>query len=224
METINVITLGNQGVGKTCLIKRITHKPFSDEYQVTIGFNFECITKNYKNKSFKSIKYVFWDTSGAEQFNSLAANYIRDKEIVLLVFCDLDTLDSLKERWINYYKQYADANYSKIVVVANKSDTFGDKYEEIRKLGKEFCRDIDSFFVICSAKSKENIDNLEDHIELESIRLIESRNKNKQERPKSIKLEPIHNTTKNTSEVETKNNHKQTNVKINTTITNKVCC
>lgn len=222
METINIITLGHSNVGKTSLIKRITDKTFNDKNNTTIGFNVKNIIRDYNNKSFKSIKYVFWDTSGSEQYNSIAASYIRDKEIVLLVFCDLDTLDSLKDRWIEYYKQYADTKKSKIIVVANKSDTFGVKYEEIKKLGKEFSRGIDSFFIICSAKNKENIDNLEDHIELESIRLIESRNK--QEKRKSLILEPTHNNKKNTSNVKTENSHKQTTINDDTKITNKGCC
>ena len=221
MEEINIITLGDSAVGKTSLINRITDKTFSDEHQVTVGFDFKYITRDY-NKSFKSIKYYFWDTAGEENFNSLAEIYIRGKEIVLLVFSDLKTLNSLKKRWIEFYKQHADSENSKIIVVANKSDTFGDKYEEIRKLGKEFSMNINSFFIICSAKSKENIDNLEDHIELEAIRLIESRNII--EKRNSLTLKPIKNNKKNTSNVKTENSHKQTNVNINTKITNKVCC
>ena len=124
--------------------------------------------------------------------------------------------------WNNFYRDNSDIDKSKYIVVANKSDDFGDKYEEIRKLGKEFANSIDAFFITCLAKSKENIDNLDDHIELEAIRLIEERNKyNKIETRKSMKLEPINHTSSNN---ETNNSHNQKTINVNTRITNKVCC
>ena len=159
---------------------------------------------------------------GGENYNSLTANYIRGNEIVLFVFCDFGTLESLKTRLINFYRDNSDIDKSKFIVVANKSDEFGDKYEEIRKLGKEFATSIDYFFITWSAKSKENIDNLEDHIELEAIRLNEERNKyNKIEKRKSMKLEPIKHTS---SKMEINNSHNQRTLNVNTQITNKVCC
>ena len=190
MQNISIITLGEAGVGKTSIIKRIIYKNYEDFYSVTLSLEFHGLTKDYKNKSFNKIKYQFSDTAGGEIYNSLTMNYIRGKDIVLLVFCDLDSLEVLIKRWYSFIKNNSDISKTKFIVVANKSDTFGDKYEDIKKKGKEFARDIDAFFITCSAKSKENIDNLEDHIEYEAIKIIEKREeeKKKEKNNKSNKI------------------------------------
>ena len=175
METISIITLGEAAVGKTSILKRITQKTYEDNYSITLSLDFLYLTKDYKNKSFNQIKYHFYDTAGGETYNALTKNYIRGRDIVLLVFCDIDSLEVLQRRWFGFIKDNADISKTKFIVVANKSDTFGDNYEKIKSKGKEFARDIDAFFITCSAKSKENMDNLEDHIEYEAIRVIEAR-------------------------------------------------
>ena len=180
MEEISIITLGESAVGKTSIINRIIYKNY-EEMIPTISMELLTLTKDYKKKNFHQIKYQFWDTAGAERYNSLTMNYIRDKDIVLLVFCDLETFEVLVKRWYKFIKKNSDISRTKFIVVANKSDTFGDNYEDIRLKGKEFAREINAFFITCSAKSKENIDNLEDHIEYEAIKIIEQREEKKKE-------------------------------------------
>ena len=177
-ETINIITLGQSSVGKTSIINRIVDNDnFEDNYEPTIGFDCLSITKEYNNKSFKSIKYIYWDTAGTENYNSITKRYIQDKDIILLIYCDLNSLEALKERWYELVKELIDVKNSIFLVIANKSDTFGDNYDQIKKKGKEFALEINSYLQFCSAKSRENIDNIIEHIEHEAIRLIEERQK-----------------------------------------------
>jgi len=162
-ETINIITLGQSSVGKTSIINRIVDNDnFEDNYEPTIGFDYFTTTKKFDNKSFKSIKYIYWDTAGTENYNSITKRYIQDKDIILLIFCDLNSLEALKERWYELVKELIDVKKSIFLVIANKSDTFGDNYDQIKKKGKEFALEIGSYFLICSAKSKENMDNVEE--------------------------------------------------------------
>ena len=174
MEKISIIILGESGVGKTSIIYRIIKKD-DIELAATIACSFSSLSKYYKKKNYNEIKYEFYDTGGAENFNSLTKSYIRGRDIVLLVFCNLDTLEVLINRWYEFIRDNADISKTKFIVVANKSDSFGEDYEVIKLRGKEFAREIDAFFITCSAKSKENIDNLEDHIEYEAIKIIEQR-------------------------------------------------
>ena len=100
-------------------------------------------------------------------------SYIRDSHIVLLVFDNLESFEILKGRWYNYYKETVDPNSSKCILVGNKSETFGDEKQEIKKLGTEFAEEINAILVFCSAKNNENVDNLENIILTELKRLID---------------------------------------------------
>ena len=122
-----------------------------------------------------TLELSFIDTAGQERFlGAIPQQYIRNSHIVLLVFCDLLSLETLKDRWFNYYKEHANIKYSKFIVVANKSDLFGEERIKIKELGEKFAEEIDAFFIICSAKNKDNMDNLLSHIITESKRLIDS--------------------------------------------------
>ena len=120
------------------------------------------------------------DTAGQERYHdSLPKQYLRDSHVVLLVFSNLKDLKVLKNRWFKYYKDNANTDKSKFIVVGNKSDIFGENEEEIKRIGGDFAEDIDAFFITCSAKSKDNIDNLENHILTEIKRIIDEEEKEK---------------------------------------------
>ena len=120
------------------------------------------------------------DTAGQERFQKiLPIQYLRDSHVVLLVFSNLEDLEVLKSRWLQYYKENSNSDKSKFIVVGNKSDIFEEDEEEIKRLGREFAEEIDAFFITCSAKSKDNIDNLESHILTEIKRIIDEEDKEK---------------------------------------------
>ena len=99
--------------------------------------------------------------------------YIRKSDIVLLVFSTIETLNTIRERWYNFYKENANLEISKFILVGNKSDIFGDEREEIERQGQEFSEEINAHFITCSAKSKDNIDTLEQIIIDEAKRMID---------------------------------------------------
>ena len=175
---IKIITLGESGVGKTSIIKRICKNEFNDIEFTTIGFNYYFINKEYTKKNLK-LKLCFIDTAGQEKYiRFLPKNYIRDSQIVLLVFCDITTLVTLQKRWYSFFKENSNIENTKFIVVGNKSDTFGENKKHINELGEKFAEEIDAFFLTCSAKSEDNIDNLLNHIVTETKRLIDEEEKN----------------------------------------------
>ena len=91
----------------------------------------------------------------------VAVNYIRDSHIVLLVFSDINTLNELKHRWNKFYKENINIENSTIILIGNKSDTFEDNRDEIIRLGYQFAEEIDAWLITCSAKTDDNMDNLE---------------------------------------------------------------
>jgi len=174
---INIITLGDIGVGKSSLIKRIKDGSFSENVQTTIGCENIIIKRSYKKKNI-TILLNFLDTSGQETYQHiLPKQYIRDCHIVLLVFSDLDSLNNLIKRWFRFYKENCNIDNSKFILIGNKSDLFGNQREQIRKNGNDFSQEMSALFLTCSAKSADNIDNLENFILTEAIRYIDEEDK-----------------------------------------------
>ena len=169
---ISVITLGDTGVGKTSIIKRIHDDSFQELMFSTHGMSDFFIERNYTKKNIK-IALCFKDTAGQELYKELPLQYIRNSHIVLLVFSTIETLNTIRERWYNFYKENANLEKSKFILVGNKSDIFGDESEEIERQGQEFSEEINAHFITCSAKSKDNIDTLEQIIIDEAKRMID---------------------------------------------------
>ena len=169
---INIITLGDQYVGKTSIINRIKYQKFQDHLNSTIGIQLLTIKRKYEKKNIM-ILLNFKDTAGQEIFSSMPLQYIRNSHIVLLVFSDIETLNSLKERWYTFYKAHANIENSKFILIGNKSDIFGNEKEEIIRQGQEFAEEIDAHFITCSAKSADNMDNVENFIISEAKRFID---------------------------------------------------
>ena len=129
---INLIALGDSAVGKTSIIKRIKDGKFQEVYKITIHPDFYALRRKYEKKNIM-MELVFCETPGQEKLeSSVAVNYIRDSHIVLLVFSDINTLNELKHRWNKFYKTYINIE-STIILIGNKSDTFGDNREKIRR-------------------------------------------------------------------------------------------
>ena len=158
---LNIITLGDHSVGKTSILTRLENGSFREETLSTMGYDKFCVKKKYEKKNV-IMNLWFQDTAGQDRFQeSIPAGYIRNSHIVLLVFCDIETLNSLKKRWIKFYEEKANLKLSKFILVGNKSDIFGENEEEIKKQGQKFADEInDAHFITCSAKSKDNMDTL----------------------------------------------------------------
>ena len=169
---ISVITLGDSGVGKTSIIKRIYDGTFQDIMFSTFGIGDFFVRRKYSKKNIQ-IVLCFKDTAGQESYQELPVQYIRKSHIVLFVFCDIETLNTLRERWYNFYKQKANIENSRFILVGNKSDLFGNEKKEIERQGQEFADEINAHFITCSAKSKDNIDTLEQIIIDEAKKFIE---------------------------------------------------
>ena len=178
---ISVITLGDSGVGKTSIIKRIYDGTFQDIMFSTFGIGDFFVRRKYLKKNIQ-IVLCFKDTAGQESHQELPVQYIRKSHIVLFVFCDIETLNTLRERWYNFYKQKANIENSRFILVGNKSDLFGNEKKEIERQGQEFADEINAHFITCSAKSKDNIGTLEQTIIDEAKNFIEIDEKNINER------------------------------------------
>ena len=170
---ISVMTLGSSGVGKSSIIKRIKDGVFDEYTQTTIGMGFSTINRKYEKKNL-TICINFLDTMGLENYQDIIPpQHIRNSQIALLVFDSVKTLNDLMEKWYKLLKENASTNSLRFILVGNKSDIFDEERDEIIKQGEKFAEEINAQFITCSAKSADNMDNLERFIINEAKELID---------------------------------------------------
>ena len=176
---INIITLGETGVGKTSILNRLRDDTFHENEQSSQLISIFHQQRPYEKRKL-IMKLNFRDTGGQEIYlESLPKQYMRDSHVVLLIFSDIKNLNVLIDRWYKHYKENTNIDNSRFILVGNKSDIFGNERDEIIKQGNKFAEKIDAHFITCSAKSKDNMDNLERFITTEAKRFIDDEERNR---------------------------------------------
>ena len=115
---LKILTIGNSGVGKTCLIMRFTvesrqDNSFTNRFISTIGV--ECVAPRQKSKTVsiagKSVRVQLWDTAGQERtshagFRRMTSNYYRGSQAVAIVYDVTDRQSFLNvSSWIQEIDQ-----------------------------------------------------------------------------------------------------------------------
>lgn len=113
MERIKCCVIGDAGVGKTSLIHAFMDKPV-EQLQSTMGIDFFSKTMYIQEKN---VRLSIWDTAGAEQYHSLMHSYVRDAQIILIVY-DISTKQSIL-KWLQIAAQYAP---TVLGIIGNKDD------------------------------------------------------------------------------------------------------
>ena len=151
-----LIFLGDQGVGKSCILNRFMNGTFTEEYQATIGLDFQSKNVQIDNQD---IHLLLYDTAGQEKFRSLIPMYTRDANIILLVY-EVTSKDSFLHlnHWLNDLTTVKKDEVI-FVVVGNKTD-LEDKREVSREEGEQFAKDNDYLFAEVSAKTGEGFPDL----------------------------------------------------------------
>ena len=151
-----LIFLGDQGVGKSCILNRFMNDTFTEEYQATIGLDFQSKNVQIDNQD---IHLLLYDTAGQEKFRSLIPMYTRDANIILLVY-EVTSKDSFLHlnHWLNDLTTVKKDEVI-FVVVGNKTD-LEDKREVSREEGEQFAKDNDYLFAEVSAKNGKGFQDL----------------------------------------------------------------
>ncbi|KAG0455838.1 hypothetical protein HPP92_023626 [Vanilla planifolia] len=132
---IKVILLGDQGVGKTSLVKQYVDKSFSSEYTATVGADF--VTKEIAHEETTLVTVQIWDTAGEERFNSLDTGYHRDVDGCVIVF-DINkrkTFANIDKWYSQCLEQVETWDRTKLpfLLIGNKIDKDLGVYREARK-------------------------------------------------------------------------------------------
>jgi len=136
-----VILIGDSGVGKTNIMSRWTKDTYTSDSQSTITI--ECKSRSYRVGE-KVINVQIWDTAGQERFRSLASQYYRKADGVVIVY-DMtrpSSYESIKI-WLDQVEQYTGSpedNLIQYLLIGNKKDLVEERIirqEEALALAKE---------------------------------------------------------------------------------------
>ena len=145
---IKIILLGETGVGKTNLIAVFLGAKFNKDTLSTMA----CYSYSgkYQHKK-KSYNYAIWDTAGQEKYRALNKMFVRDAQIIILVY---SIIDRSSFKGLDYWLQYAKENKGDddyiLGLVANKSDLY-DEETVTEEEGIKFASDNKIKFAITSA-------------------------------------------------------------------------
>eukprot|EP01035_Chromulina_nebulosa_P018402 gene18402-24104_t len=148
------IMIGDQAVGKSCLLLQFTDKRFTNSDNVTLGVEFGARLVTINNQS---IKLQIWDTSGQEAFRSITRSYFRGSIGALLVY-DITRRKSFQSlnTWIIDAHQNGNHNLT-IILIGNKVDK-ADKRVVSTQEGEEFAKQNGLLFIETSAQSAVNVE------------------------------------------------------------------
>ena len=151
-----LIFLGDQSVGKSCILNRFMNDTFTEEYQATIGLDFQ--SKNVQIDG-QDIHLLLYDTAGQEKFRSLIPMYTRDANIILLVY-DISSQDSF-DHLPNWLNDLSNVKMDEVIfaLVGNKND-LEDKREVSTEDGKKYAEENNFIFQETSAKTGDGFSEL----------------------------------------------------------------
>ena len=133
---INIILMGDSGVGKSNFLSIYFHNKFVRHFVATLGMDRKSKIIKYKDSIYNvSIS----DTAGQERFRSLPLRYLINADGVLLLY-DVGSIESFKniERWVEDLKSNEKYLSQTIYIIGNKIDIKDRKvsYEEGEEMAK----------------------------------------------------------------------------------------
>ena len=155
-ESIKIILVGDSGVGKTSIINRYYLNEFRIDMECTLSMNF--VIKEILIEGRK-IQLNIWDTLGQEKYYSCNKLFIKNSNIVILVY-DITRKNSFEnlDFWYNSINNELGKDFS-LGLAGNKFDMVY-KEEVSEEEGLDKAKAWGAHFSLLSAKSdKDGIDN-----------------------------------------------------------------
>jgi small GTP-binding protein len=144
-EQINILIIGDNGVGKTSILNRFLDDIFVTSTTSTRGIGFA-----EKNVVFsqKIIKMRIWNTNGENIFKLPVFQMCKNIDGIIITY-DVTNANSFNniDNWINLIKSHSDTNNVQIALVGNKTDISDERvisFVDGKKMSKK--HKIDLFF------------------------------------------------------------------------------
>ena len=151
-SSMKIILVGDQSIGKTCVLIRFSRNEYNECYEATIGSN---VYKEEIIVNEKKYKLDLWDTCGGEKYRrSLLPQFFRNAKCVVVTYAtnNRNTFESL-DYWIQIVNEIV-GDEIPIVICATKSDC---EVIVSPNDGKRFAKERNYPFISCSSKENENI-------------------------------------------------------------------
>lgn len=179
-----LVTVGDSGVGKSCLLTRFVQDFYSDFHVSTIGVDFKTVITMVKGRL---VKLQLWDTAGQERFSVVTGNYYRNSDGFVFVYdsTNRESFDHV-EQWLQQVQQHHECGPSTVkILIGNKADMVADAPPHkvvSEEEGRAKAETLGAYFISTSAKTAVNVDMA---FLTAAQQLVETRRKQKQQ-PKNV--------------------------------------
>jgi len=156
-----ITILGDEAVGKTCLIKKYVYDKFDDVYLLTLGTKTTkksvTVKAHGKDKDREiDVKLVIWDIMGQREFSRAFSSFFAGSHAGILI-CDMTRKKTLRslQNWID--DLFAITGQIPLIFVGNKNDIIEGRAITEDEL-KAFADKYHAPYFLSSAKTGENVE------------------------------------------------------------------
>ena len=151
--TFKILTIGESGVGKTCVLRRFVENKFLKNHLATIGIDFKTKTLNINNQE---IKLKIWDTAGQERFRNITTQYYKGADGIVLVYdvTDEASYDKIRD-WMDQILSNTQQDDIGLVLLGNKCDMEPRSVTE--EMGKKMAEELKINYFETSALNGQGI-------------------------------------------------------------------
>uniref|UniRef100_A0A7I4E785 Rab5/RabF-family small GTPase n=1 Tax=Physcomitrium patens TaxID=3218 RepID=A0A7I4E785_PHYPA len=154
---LQLVLLGDSGVGKSCILLRFVRGQFDPSSKVTVGASFLSQTISLQDST--NVKFEIWDTAGQERYASLAPLYYRGAAAAVVVYDITNPETFLKAQfWVKELQKHGNPDIV-MALVGNKADLENER-EVSHAEAQAYAKSNGMFFIETSAKTSENVNQL----------------------------------------------------------------
>ncbi|KAA0203918.1 hypothetical protein HAZT_HAZT002828 [Hyalella azteca] len=167
LAAMQVMLIGDSGVGKTCLVTKFRDGVFlSGSFIATVGLDYKLLTGHkqqlFQNKTLRVdgslVRLQLWDTAGQERFRSLTRSHYKDVQALMLLY-DVHNRRSFSSvrNWVVEARRLSKRDVV-ILLVGNKSDYSESDRAVTKDEGLLLAKELGLNFVETSAKNGDNVE------------------------------------------------------------------
>lgn len=151
---LKIISVGNEGTGKSCIIKRYCEERFIPKYICTIGIDYGVKRVMVDGRE---ARVNFWDLAGGNEFAEIRNEFYKDAQGMLLVFDVTDARSFAQlEIWCKEATKFGGKDMV-TVVCANKTDVAPKQRVITEQEGRQWATSKGFGYFDVSASSGKNV-------------------------------------------------------------------